>query len=929
MSIKVIDKQIKGSAGVAKRINKGAEKMVFDILQATQYSTPISSTVRELTTNACDSQREKEIAIEILKGEAKIEDYYIERHGDQYEDSNFDPSYYSLKQFNTEENSVKLIYEKHIGVGYCDKFRVIDYGVGIGDRRIEGVLELGYSTKRNTAENFGAFGLGAKVALSTGVDFYTIETVHNGKRFKCNCYNYKTDFIIPAFDMSTGKPNPHIVLSDGTKVYYESTDLKNFTEVSLGVKRHNRRKFEDSIEEQLLYLENVNYYTHDYEDPSEGKEYYEKECLYKPKIVHNSENLIISDTYMFNKPHIVLVKDGQDSVGINYGFIDFRELEMQDMWGPIAFKCPARQVMNDPDTGEEIVLQEGVDVTPSREKVIWNEATKRYVESVIMKAAEEATDIVQEELKQEDFISWITACKDILSNTNSSSVVGKLSNIIDKDMLNPKFSKDSKIQFKGPSTLFNGLNISSVNKNRDYKTGVDEIERDKLSSWDKWGESKIYIKSEDYQFNKFKDLYISHTGEFNTFIVINDKVDESFPEKILKMQEGQEKTKAKSLWRAKVAKSKDILEFLKSSKHIKSYDDLEIDEEWLEEYKKDSKAAEEVAKFDHLTPAERRAIEERMVAYTLRVNTRHFGYSERPRFIWDKIEPKVKDLMKTQKITYYGTKADEEKIKFAAGVLRKFAPSVSEVFPDSRGWDDDSKEGMFYYDICPVRFYNYNSNKPSESFQNMKTDWKIPQLIRVAEKCLKHISTNPNCKHIDEFFLQLTDNNGYTMDEHLIKWYTADKVKDVLNKKYLSILKDINPDLFDRFKTVYDYVDELKNQPTNYLQNSDIYKDIDKLAEFHQYCIDVEDAPDKDSLIANKSREIFVLDIKEALGFDREIMDLFNELNEYDDEIKVLLSRIEEINNPPSKNQKPLKDDFKKELCAYLESKDRLTWENQ
>ena len=190
MSIKVIDKQIKGSAGVAKRINKGAEKMVFDILQATQYSTPISSTVRELTTNACDSQREKEIAIEILKGEAKIEDYYIERHGDQYEDSNFDPSYYSLKQFNTEENSVKLIYEKHKGVGYCDKFRVIDYGVGIGDRRIEGVLELGYSTKRNTAENFGAFGLGAKVALSTGVDFYTIETVHNGKRFKCNCYNY-------------------------------------------------------------------------------------------------------------------------------------------------------------------------------------------------------------------------------------------------------------------------------------------------------------------------------------------------------------------------------------------------------------------------------------------------------------------------------------------------------------------------------------------------------------------------------------------------------------------------------------------------------------------------------------------------------------------------------------------------------------------
>ena len=93
MSIKTIDKQIKGSEGVAKKINKGAERMVFDILQSTQYSTPIPSTVRELATNGCDAQREKEIAIEILTGEAKEEDYYIKRDGAQYADSNFDIGY--------------------------------------------------------------------------------------------------------------------------------------------------------------------------------------------------------------------------------------------------------------------------------------------------------------------------------------------------------------------------------------------------------------------------------------------------------------------------------------------------------------------------------------------------------------------------------------------------------------------------------------------------------------------------------------------------------------------------------------------------------------------------------------------------------------------------------------------------------------------
>ena len=134
MSIKTIDKQIQGSAGIAKKINKGAERMVFDILQSTQYSMPIQSTIRELVTNACDSQREKEVALEILSGKKKVEDYYIERHGAQYEDSNFDPSYYHINKFNREVDHIDLTYTMNEGVGYCDVFQVSDYGVGLGGR---------------------------------------------------------------------------------------------------------------------------------------------------------------------------------------------------------------------------------------------------------------------------------------------------------------------------------------------------------------------------------------------------------------------------------------------------------------------------------------------------------------------------------------------------------------------------------------------------------------------------------------------------------------------------------------------------------------------------------------------------------------------------------------------------------------------------
>ena len=66
-------------------------------------------------------------------------------------------------------------------------------------------------------------------------------------------------FIIPAFNPEAGKPNPHITLSDGTKVYYVPTDAKNQTIVSFGVKRHNRRDYCDAIEEQLMYLKNVKF----------------------------------------------------------------------------------------------------------------------------------------------------------------------------------------------------------------------------------------------------------------------------------------------------------------------------------------------------------------------------------------------------------------------------------------------------------------------------------------------------------------------------------------------------------------------------------------------------------------------------------------------------------------------------------------------
>jgi hypothetical protein len=919
MSIKTIDKPIQGSAGVAKRINKGAEKMVFDILQSTQYSMPIQSTVRELVTNACDSQREKEIAIEIMSGRKKVEDYYIERHGAQYEDSNFDKNYYNIKYLQAAKHTIKLVYEQNEGVGYCDKFSVTDYGVGIGGRRLEGILELGYSTKRNTSENFGAFGLGAKAALSTGVDFYTIETVYNGMRFKCNCYNYKTDFIIPAFNVQTGKQNPFITFSDGSKVHYEQlgadTEL-NQTTISFGVKRHNRNKFEEAVEEQLLYFDNVNFIIIDNED----EDHPDREVKFQAEVLYNSKNLIVADSYIYNKPHIVLVKDENAVTGINYGYIDFRELEMESMYGSVAFKCPARQVITNED-GTETVLQEGVDVTPSREKVIWNESTKKYIKSVIMAAAQEASDMVQEELEETDFLKWVDACRSVITgNSSENRVLNKLSRIINKDDIKPKYGPDKRIKYGPANKLFDGLTIMKPYEDR-YSD--DKIKREAIKDWQGFDAKHFYKRDE--AFSRVKDVYLMEKDRENdyhknhvTTYTIQD-LDSIFNSKIAaaggdaKVKLIQRKAKLK-------AKRDAILKLIEASEWYKSYDEVEIPDEWLKNYKEEAAMAEEKSKFSNLTAAERRDIEKRMVAYTVRFDDKKDDY-----FTMDKIEPKAKDLMNSKNRIYYCTKADEGKMKQAALLLKEVMPKHNEVYTDSNVYvyDKEHKEPVYWYEHPPVRFMKWG-NEEYEDWAKPVQGWDTPQLIRVSQNKVKHITQNPNVKHIDELFLQLTTNNEYTMDKSLVKYYTAYKLKKINQFKFMQGLGCIHDELQKDYCKLQDMRNDNYSE-FNHRRVQDVAPAItdhmEKLYEFQKFCNECDD-PD---LIQDKSRELFVLsDVSDARAADLDILAKYDNIVEFAEEVKPLLDELEVLND----RECSMSPELEKEVRVYLRAKSREIWDS-
>lgn len=909
MSIKTIDGTITtNTGGVAKKINKGAEKMVFDILQSTQYSTPIPSSVRELVTNACDSQREKEMALEILQGHKTIEDYYIERNGEAYTDSNFDPSYYNVHSLDQLQNDVQITYKRNEGIGFCDTFSVKDRGVGIGGRRLEGILELGYSTKRNTSENFGAFGLGAKVALSTGVDFYSITTVHNGKKFKLSCYPYTTKFNIPAF-------HPFITFSDGTKVHYEETTELNYTEVSFGVKKHNRNRFEETVEEQLMYLSNVKF-----EIVHENGASIPQTFL--SEVIHNSDSLLVANSYIYSKPHIVIVKSPGATTGINYGYVDFRELEMEQLWGSVGLKCPMRQAIKD-DTGKEIVLQEGVEVTPSREKVIWNEHTKKFVQDLIFRSAEEAVELVQDQLKVTDFLKWIETCRDVLSKSQSAenSALRQISKIIDTNNMKPKFSTTA-VQYIAPKGMFRGFKISKIMSL--IKGGKITLETTDLDTWSDVDFDKVYFRN-DAEVGRvaLRDHFIIQGNK--PFILITPRNMDTLTLKAATNDMDK-------LQLAKMTSNQTTLTPLfESSTLFNDYEVVEPTEEWLEEFKDKELEVSETESTAGLSAEERRMIEKRIVAYSLRPNGSFRNSNEVSTLTWDKIEPKLKTVMTSSRTTYYCTREDELLMKLAAEIMRNQAPTLREVFTDigydgygdSYGTNDNP---IYYYDATPTiaggkTGYGGYINAGKEFVEDLSFI-TTPQLIRVAENKIKYVKKNPNCNPIQDFFLQVTNEGKYTMSKEVKTWMNA-KIAGA-TPDWVWKLNEVDP----RFKDLAEFLDTAyKKGERDYIKSDelkdvfgDLRRQVSKLKEFQEYCTSVQDNDNSDTLIASKSAELFILaDITGAEIFDETIAEYAAIRDEIVDEVDIFLSDLSFYKRDNA--------DFTRELTIYLKAKGKLAIE--
>lgn len=823
-------KNITNNSGISKKIDNNALSLILDNVQIAQYVYPEQSIVRELTSNAIDSQKEKIKAIDILTGNKKVDDYYIKRDDPKYKDSNFNTDYYNLNNLNKVINHVELEYVSgKEGMGWCDKFIVTDHGVGLGDNRLYGYFQIGYSTKRNSVDELGGFGLGAKVGLSLRGDYFTTETVHNNRRFKFNSYSYKVDSLIPQFDLTTGKENPFIEFPDGDKkkkVYYEETNDLNYTKITIPCKSHHKEKFIYAVQSQLLYFDNVKFYITD--------KFGEKDNVdIQAKIIYNSDNLIISEQDQYSKPHIVVVKDKKSTTGVTYGYCNFKEMEMQDLFGAVGFKCPIRQVVKN-ENGVEKVIQEGIEVTPSRESVIWSDITRDYVKNIIQSANKEASLIIQNELKEKDFIAWLKKANSVLSTTNNrGSLLKELSKIIDTSSLNPVFDGDPDVRYGNFKDLFWGFNVVAIDANPYKKNTVNRID----GNFNILSSRNIYLLNEDSIHSLRKDLFL------RSFVSIKPISRSS----IFENCDFSDKSLV-DLLEGKIKKRDKILELIKKSSLFSLYEDVVVPDTFSKDIDDEGKDKKIIRKLPKQLRDENKEV----------LITRVIKHNGNEPLRESKSSIKISNL-KDLPNTYYSELSDDKRLSEIATILM---------------WK---------------RFTNNNTYN--------SLDHNYINFIKIPSNFSKKLLTNHKHIN-KFFYVETDSSKGTSKElvEWYTAKIISDNIKDLKFmenfKSFNSEIYDLYKEVRDYSNLWYN-----KNVGAfiNMYKNGDSFTSflsyIEKVKEFQLFLR--EDHEDKDSII-NKSKNIFGIDsINQAVGINLEMYDKLQVLLNYAEPVKDLLNHID------------------------------------
>ena len=309
-----IEKQLEISNAVGNietlnaSIDSSSMSFVFEMLSKSLYSNPIGSICRELASNCFDSHKE-----------AGVEDAVIIKKGEDEEGT-----YISF----------------------------IDFGVGLSPERIKNIyMNYFSSTKRETNNLIGGFGLGSKTPLAYTDYFYIITNYNNIK------YNYV---------FSKGKTSPTLDLLDEMP-----TNDKNGTEIKIIIKNYEDViRFENELIKQLCYFDNI---------------YFDNWGIENDYKIYNLNNFKYKACNQYSESaHILL---GKVAYPIDWDILNFKPITV-----PIGIKF---------DIGE-------LQVTPNRENIRYTDEAKILITTKLNNTYQELIDLYKKQTKSTDnYFEWI------------------------------------------------------------------------------------------------------------------------------------------------------------------------------------------------------------------------------------------------------------------------------------------------------------------------------------------------------------------------------------------------------------------------------------------------------------------------------------------------------------------------------------------
>ena len=513
-----------GTGNLKKTIYEGSTSIMFDVLQSSQYSMPYKSCIRELVSNSLDSIMEKKNSLGILNGTLKEEDLYLKKEGEEFKDSSFEADYYD-PEWLSDNDIVKIIYIQN-DTDSKDRIQFVDEGVGLGKDRLIKFFSLGFSSKRLSVTQLGNFGLGSKSLLSTNVDFYTVTSRYCGRLYKFNVYK---DHIVPAIGKFSdeGKENKLHTFYNDYSCYYEDTTEKNGVIIEAEVKRHRKDDYINGIESQLGYIKNIEFIIKD--------KLYDKEGTsrdIKSKITFQNEDVIIGDKAYYAKPQLLLKPGPKSSNYINYGVINFEEMDLTARSGNVSF----------------IMDINSVDVTPSRENVIWNSRTREAIKTMFIRAQGVIESIITEKLQHVTCLFEHAQVFGSLKNSsNAFGHIAELVKLIDLSAVDLKYKTfdpsslnkaDAKLDIRfltsessgyGSNKVFNKLNYKAAGLHSTYMGHVwNSIENSKTNN------TVVYVGEVKYQniipylVSKFN---LNASNEINVIYITQEYYDVSISAK--------------------------------------------------------------------------------------------------------------------------------------------------------------------------------------------------------------------------------------------------------------------------------------------------------------------------------------------------------------------------------------------------------------